>query len=53
MRAPKNDKLKKEDSVKSEINKEKKPKKIELPFKTFSECLRYLFVKPPERMDDI
>ena len=52
MRAPKADALKRGDSVKSGVSKEK-PKKVDLPFKTFSECLRYLFVKPPERMEDI
>ena len=52
MRPPKADSLRKDDSTKSVISKAQS-KKIELPFKTFTECLRYLFVKYPEKMEDI
>lgn len=52
MRPSKADLLKKEDSTKS-VTSKAQSKKIELPFKTFTECLRYLFVKYPEKMEDI
>lgn len=50
MRPPKKD-LDERDSRMSGEGQDK-AKKVEVPFTTFKGCLRYLFVKPPEKLED-